>query len=134
MRRPRAWELPGPPQQAAGGQESQETQGTETESQQPASIEGQRKKRSWEIAGLDRGEAAQTAEAQREQAGTALADLLLQLHREGLMTAKHTCLISHYAHKAGACGRVAEYAFRPGAPSGHYQRHLDLTAGLRDKV
>ena len=134
MRRPRAWELPGPPQQAAGGQESQETQGTETESQQPASIEGQRKKRSWEIAGLDRGEAAQTAEAQREQAGTALADLLLQLHREGLMTAKHTCLISHYAHKAGACGRVAEYAFRPGAPSGHYQRHLDLTAGLRDKA
>ena len=88
MRRPRAWELPGPPQQAAGGQESQETRGTETESQQPASIAGQRKKRSWEIAGLDRGEAAipmtysWEAEAQREQAGTALADLLLQLHRK----------------------------------------------------
>lgn len=65
-------------------------------------------------------------------AGDALEALLLQLHVEGRLTATHTCLISHYAKAAGATGPVEKLALRPGAPSGHYQRHLDQVAGLRN--
>lgn len=66
-----------------------------------------------------------------EEAGQELAELLLSLHVDGKLTAKHTCLISYWAAKAGACGPVGELAHRPNAPSGHYQRHLDKKAGLR---
>ena len=57
----------------------------------------------------------------------------VSLHVEGKLTAKHTCLISHWAHKAGAAGPVSSLGFRPDAPSGHYQRHLDTVAGLKAK-
>lgn len=64
-------------------------------------------------------------------AGRELAEVLLALHLEGALSAKHTCIISHWASKAGAVGPVNDFAFRPNAPSGHFQRHLDKVAGLR---
>jgi hypothetical protein len=59
-----------------------------------------------------------------------LAELLLHLHVEGSLSAKHTCLIAHWASQAGAKGPVEDIAFRPEAPTGHYQRHLDSVTGM----
>ena len=70
-------------------------------------------------------------EEQRAEAGVCLAELLLELHVEGRLTAKAVCGISYWAAKAGARGPVKDLAFRPNAPSGHFQRHLDHIAGLR---
>ena len=64
------------------------------------------------------------------EAGAELADLLLNLHVEGSLSAKHTCLIAHWAREAGAKGPIGDLAFRPNAPSGHYQRHVDSAMGL----
>lgn len=115
---------------AAGGQDSQETA---SGSQQQASNTQLGKKRSWASSQAEgHGNAVEQPEG-AEEAGAALGDLLLELHVSGRLTAKHACLISHYAHKAGACGPVAQYGYKPGAPSGHYQRHLDKAAGLRDQ-
>jgi len=67
----------------------------------------------------------------KNDAGHELAELLLQLHTSGRLSAKETCLLSHWATEAGAAGPVGEMAKGPGAQSGHYQRHLDRVAGLR---
>jgi hypothetical protein len=67
----------------------------------------------------------------QNEAGHELAELLLQLHTSGRLSAKDTCLLSHWATKAGAVGPARSLAKGPGAPSGHYQRHLDRAAGLR---
>jgi hypothetical protein len=64
-------------------------------------------------------------------AGEQLADLLLQLHIEGRLSAKDTCCISYWATKAGAQGPVKTFAYKPTAPTGHFQRHLDRVGGLR---
>lgn len=72
---------------------------------------------------------AQVDEA--EVAGAELADFILQLHVSGRLTAKDACILSHLAVRAGARGPVQELAFRPSAPTGHFQRHLDSVAGLR---
>ena len=40
-----------------------------------------------------------------------------------VLNAKQFCLIMWYAWKAGLMS-AKKYAFRPGAPSGHYQRHV----------
>ena len=58
----------------------------------------------------------------------------MQLHVEGHLSAKHACLISYWAAKAGAKGPVKDLAFRPNASTGHYQRHLDAVAGLRGRA
>ena len=80
--------------------------------------------------------AAQQPEASHEdrqaEAGIELAELLLQLHADGRLSAKHACLIAHWAAKAGAVGPVDDLGLPPGiSPSGHYQWHLDRVAGLR---
>lgn len=69
----------------------------------------------------------------REEAGRELAELLLTLHVQGQLTAKRACIISWWAHKAGAQGPVKELKHNPKANSGHFQRHLDRVAGLRGK-
>ena len=60
-----------------------------------------------------------------EEAGDLLINFLLDLHFHGLMSAKTLCVIAWYSSKAGAVGNIGSYGFRPNAPSGHYQRHLD---------
>ena len=79
---------------AAGGQDSQETAAG---SQQQASNTQLGKKRSWASSQAEgHGNAVQQPEG-AEEAGAALGDLLLELHVSGRLTAKHACLISHYA-------------------------------------
>lgn len=78
-------------------------------------------------------EAAREERENKEEAGRELAEVLLQLHVDGQLTAKSACVIAHWASKAGAVGPAARLAFRPNAPTGHFQRHLDAVAGLRGK-
>ena len=67
----------------------------------------------------------------KQEAGRELAEMLLSLHVDGRLSAKDTCTLSYWAYKAGAEGPVKDLAHNPKAPSGHFQRHLDKTAGLR---
>ena len=67
------------------------------------------------------------------EAGECFVQFLLQLHFAGKLSAKSVCVACWFAHKAGAVAPVGQYAFRPNAPSGHYQRHLDLVTGVRVK-
>ena len=86
--------------------------------------------RPWEETGLDQGDPSTD---DKEEAGVQLARCLVQLHAEGRLSAKSACILSHWAHRAGAAGPVADLAFRPDAPTGHFQRHLDRAAGFRDQ-
>ena len=95
--------------------------------------------RSWELPGHPAQQAQAPPQPQpqpaipdadREVAGRELAEHLLTLNHEGRLTAKDTCIIAHWATKAGATGPVTDLAFRPNAPSGHFQRHLDAVSGL----
>lgn len=76
-------------------------------------------------------ELEQRAAGERAEAGGQLAELLLQLHVDGQLSAKATCSIGYWAVKAGAAGPVRGLAYNPSAPTGHFQRHLDRMAGLR---
>lgn len=92
--------------------------------------------RPWEAGGQSsEGQADAEQLAARLAAGHELAELLIQLNVEGKLSAKDTCLLSHWAFKAGAQGPVRDLAYRSGgtarARSGHYQRHLDRVVGLR---
>ena len=70
-----------------------------------------------------------------EAAGDKLAEELLSLlekgEAKGTLSAKAVCVLSYYATQAGAQGFVTKLAFRPDAPSGHYQRHLDDVLGYK---
>ena len=61
-----------------------------------------------------------------EQSGDELADRLLSMLNRGALTAKAVCIISYFAFRAGALGYVKKLAHNPDAPSGHFQRHLDI--------
>ena len=76
-------------------------------------------------------EGTQEEREKKQEAGNELAELLLQLRLEGQLSAKHVCTIAYWASKAGAVGPAATLAFRPDAPTGHFQRRLDSVAGLR---
>ena len=65
-----------------------------------------------------------------EPAGDELANLLLELHYSGRMSAKTVCLIAWYASRAGALGSIKHLALRPSASSGHFQRKLDRSQGI----
>jgi len=134
--RRRGWEAAGETQsQHAWEQPAASSSGGE----QPQASRAAAPKRKWETAG-DEGGSGPGDEGgtegsgpgmDPEEAGRELAGLLLQLHVEGRLTAKHLCQLSYYATQAGATGPVATYAVRPDASSGHYQRHLDKAANLR---
>ena len=78
------------------------------------------------------GQEAASAD-EKQEAGHELAELLLQLNVEGKLSAKHTCLLAYWAFRAGAQGPVRDLAHKPTKSTGHYQRKLDKTAGLRGK-
>ena len=74
------------------------------------------------------------SDATGPEAGEQLVDLLLSLHYAGQMSAKTLSLICWWSAKAGAAGPVQKYGFRPDAPTGHYQRHLDQVSGVSLKA
>eukprot|EP00969_Alexandrium_andersonii_P294373 13010998-Alexandrium_andersonii.AAC.1 len=66
-----------------------------------------------------------------QEAGFELASLLMDLKRQGTLSAKQGCLIAFWATRAGAAGDVSRLAFRPNAPSGHFSRHWDAATGSK---
>lgn len=80
----------------------------------------------WEKEDSDSEDAANQAEARQ-----ALGELLADLRMAGVLNSKQLCTIAWWASKAGSVGQVHELAFRPDAPSGHYQRHLDIVLQTR---
>jgi hypothetical protein len=71
--------------------------------------------------GAEGDEAADDAGA----AGQELADFLINLKQIGRLSAKDVCMISYYGKLSGLTGPAAEFSFRPDAPTGHYNRHLN---------
>ena len=70
------------------------------------------------------------AEVTGEAAGDLLLDILLSLHYAGKLSARSLCVICWYAQRSGATGKVGDFGFRPEAPTGHFQRHLDTVTGI----
>ena len=64
----------------------------------------------------------------QDEAAQCFLDLLLTLLWAGKVSAKTMCLLCWWAGRAGAIS-VGDWGFRPNAPSGHYQRHLDSKMG-----
>jgi hypothetical protein len=62
-----------------------------------------------------------------------LLNFLFSLHYAGKLSAKSLCVISWYASLAGGAAPLDKFGFRPDAPSGHYQRHLDTVNGIKMK-
>jgi len=61
-----------------------------------------------------------------EEAGEEFVKLVTDMKLKGAsMTAKHACLLSFWAARAGANGPVGALGFHPGAASGNYSRHYD---------
>ena len=60
-------------------------------------------------------------------------DYLLDLRLRGKISSNDVCLLSWLASKGGLGGRAGQLSFRPGAPSGHYQRHLDTVTEMCSK-
>ena len=69
--------------------------------------------------------AAEEFDVSTEEAGDMLAQFLMSLHVAGQLRARSLCIICWWASKAGGIGGFADYAFRPNAPTGHFQRHVD---------
>ena len=69
-----------------------------------------------------------------QASGDELAQQLLSLLNRGMLSAKHVCILSFFASKAGAQGFVCNLAKKPDSPSGHFQRHLDKELGWKDEV
>ena len=65
-----------------------------------------------------------------DEAGDILLECLFALLYRNKMSAKTLCVLCHWAAKAGAKGSVSKFGFRPGAPTGHFQRHIDTACGV----
>ena len=63
----------------------------------------------------------------------AFLDYLLDLADESKISAKDVCVFCWYASKAGMSDDVRRIGFRPDAPSGHYQRHLDSVLDFAER-
>ena len=63
-------------------------------------------------------------------AGDDFVSCLLGLFNERTLNARQLCELCWHASAAGV-RECAPYKFRPGAPSGHYQRHLDKVIASR---
>ena len=78
----------------------------------------------------DSDDDAPSSDAVGHEAADLLIQFLLTLHYAGNLSARSLSVICWYAAKAGAVGKVDAFGFRPEAPSGHFQRHLDAVTGI----
>ena len=98
---------------------------------------GPRRPHSWETQPHAWEEQAQPdpdseEECTAESAGEALVELLCVLKFSGSLSARHVCLLAHWAAAAGAVGSVAKLGKGPGAQSGAYASHFDHIIGHRE--
>ena len=86
-----------------------------------------------EDGGDDASSASSDMQEGEESAGQKLVDFLMDLHLARSLSARDFCIAMHWAKESGVA-EAAPYAFRPGAPTGHYQRHLTVAMPfLRDR-
>ena len=76
------------------------------------------------IAGSDSDSEDDDAPLSPDDASQDLFDLLVGLKLRGALSAKQVCTIAHLATTAGLKGIASQLAFRLGAPTGHYNRHV----------
>ena len=70
--------------------------------------------------------------AQGAEAGDELVDFLMSLHLGGKLSAKSVCTIAWWASRAGALGKVKDFAHAPDDSStGHYMRCIDKAVGVK---
>ena len=67
----------------------------------------------------------------KQDAGATLGEILLEMKVSGKLTATDVRLIAYWAAKAGACG-IEDMGMAPGARTGNYSRHLDLSRAQRE--
>ena len=84
--------------------------------------------------GADASSDSDEGELSPPEASQELADFLTDLKLKGKLSAKDICLIAWYAKIAGLTGAAADFAFRPNAPSGHYNRHVKSVLKLDEYV
>lgn len=96
--------------------------------------------RPWETAGRgwERDREAQEAGLEEEdsppegaEAGDTLAEYLLQLLFDAKISATSLCTIAYWATRAGAQGKVVDYALNPNSSSGHFMAKVDKVNGVR---
>ena len=69
-----------------------------------------------------------------QEAAHAFVDFLMSLKMRGKLSAKDVCVLCWYGSRCGLAKPGADLAFRPNAPSGHYQRHLDSVTEMSSKL
>ena len=88
----------------------------------------------WEIpdmADSSEDESSDDDNVTQEGAARLLIDFVLDFVFPGTLSAKSACIIFWWAGKAGVSACADRWGFRPDAPSGHYQRHLDAMLGIK---
>ena len=68
-------------------------------------------------------------EDERAVAGQSLFDMLVSMKQRGKLSAKHACLLAHYATVAGAEGPCQRLGKPDGLQSGKYSQHFDAIVG-----
>lgn len=61
-----------------------------------------------------------------------MVEMVLNANARGRMPATESCVLLHWAAKGGL-EAARSFGKAPGAPSGHYQRHLDTALGLDER-
>jgi len=67
-----------------------------------------------------------------EDAAEELLRYLCDLKRQGVLRAKHVCIISYWATKAGCPAPLNKMAKEPGKQTGKYSAHFDAVLGLAE--
>jgi len=83
---------------------------------------------SWEVGSTQDGGESSSSDPEddedRAPPGRRFADFASELYYSRVLSAKQMCTLMFWASKAGV-EEAAPLAFRPNAPSGHFQRHLN---------
>ena len=103
----------------------------------------QRRQSSWETRQYSRLEEPQPAAAgsdeeedtdeegmSPEEASTEFFNLLVRFKMQGVLTAKHACILSFWAKAAGMTGDGASLALSPRTTGGNFSSHFDLVVGV----
>ena len=62
-------------------------------------------------------------------AGVQLAEFIITLKMDGILSAKQACSLAFWAARSGSVGQVHELGLRPDQASGEYSRHVDAFVG-----
>ena len=73
-------------------------------------------------------------EEQKVRATESLREVLLHLYFESAISDESFSVLCWYAAKAGLGGEVGSFGFRSQAPTGHYQRHLNIKLGFKGEM